>query len=161
VTLGRALLLIVAAGSVLASAGTSRAVATDEPWPRFVPVTTAERRATRPLADAVVTAYRSGRFSALCSMFSRTEVERAYGSLRRCRRTLDRRTHAYCARCRFRVGFVLGVYETERDKALGRKTLVWLYAIRSPTRSGDLEISVRREHGRWILLPHVTGSWSG
>lgn len=157
---GRTLVLVVALGAVAAGGGTSPAVATDEPWPTFVSVTSTERRATRPLADAVSTAYRSGRFSVLCSMFSRTEVERAYGTVRRCRRTLDRHTRPYCNRCGFRVGSVLGVYETERDKALHRKTIVWLYAIRSPARSGDLEISFQKEHGRWVLLRDITGSWS-
>ena len=38
------------------------------------PETSAEKRATRPFAEAVLTAYRSGRFAPLCSLFSPAEV---------------------------------------------------------------------------------------
>ena len=119
------------------------AAAADEPWPALVPATRAERQATRPLAEAVVTAYRSGRFAALCDLLPAAEVKRAHGSLRRCRQALRRVDHPCSNRCRFHLGGVYGAYKTERDKALHRKSLAWLYTMRDPSGSGRGEVEIR------------------
>ena len=63
----------------------------------------------------------------------------------------------------YRVWGVEGAYLTERDKSLGRKTLVWLYTMREPgdSEKGELEIRFRKEHGHWILRADIIEAWSG
>jgi hypothetical protein len=63
----------------------------------------------------------------------------------------------------FRLGTVIGAYVTEADKAQRKKTLAWLYVMKSRARSGsgELEIRIRKEAGRWILVPNIVEAWSG
>ena len=163
VALGRVLVLVLLAGLAATGGATQPASAADEPWPAYVSVTNAEKRATRPLAEAVVEAYRFGRFSALCAIMSPMQVRRVYRTIERCRRSLDRTTHPCTNRCVFRLGTVIGAYVTEADKVQRRKTLAWLYVMKSRGRSGsgELEIRVRKDAGRWILLPNIVEGWSG
>ena len=134
-----------------------------DPFSTLRPATNAEKRATRPLAEAVLTAYRSGRFAPLCSLFSPAEVKRVYGSVRRCQQVLRRTKHPCTHRCEFRVSAVMAAYLTERDQALHRTSLDWLYRVRDPSRSGkgELEIRLRRESGGWILRSDIVEAWSG
>jgi hypothetical protein len=163
VTLGRVLVVVLLVGLAATGAATQPASAADEPWPTYVPVTNAEKRATRPIAEAVVEAYRFGRFSALCAIMSPTQVRRVYRTIERCRRSVDRATHPCTNRCVFRLGTVIGAYVTEADKAQRKKTLAWLYVMKSRARSGsgELEIRIRKEAGRWILVPNIVEAWSG
>jgi hypothetical protein len=148
--------------AVIAGVATPQAAATDDPRPTFVPVTSAERRATRPLAEGVVGAYRSGRFAVLCTLVSPAKVTRVYGSVTHCLQSLRRTPHPCSDRCVFRLAGVFGVYVHGRDKARHAKTVAWVYTIRDPRRSreGEIEIRFRREHGRWTLQPDMVGSWS-
>ena len=65
-------------------------------------------------------------------------------------------------RCSFRVVSVETAYLTARDKVQGRKTLLWLYAVNNPARTGngELEIRCRQEGGRWTLQD-IVEAWSG
>ena len=148
--------------AVIAGVATPQAAATDDLRPTFVPVTSAERRATRPLAEGVVGAYRSGRVAVLCTLVSPAKVTRVYGSVTHCLQSLRRTTHPCSDRCVFRLAGVFGVYVHGRDKARHAKTVAWVYTIRDPRRSreGEIEIRFRREHGRWTLQPDMVGSWS-
>jgi hypothetical protein len=134
-----------------------------DPFSTLRPATSAEKKATRPLADAVLTAYRSGRFAPLCALFSPAEVKRVYGTLRGCQQALRRTKHPCASRCEFRVSVVMAAYLTERDQALHRLTLGWLYRVQDPRRTGkgELEIRLRKESGRWILRSDIVEAWSG
>ena len=75
---------------------------------------------------------------------------------------LSRRDYRCSDRCSFRVVSVETAYLTARDKVQGRKTLLWLYAVNDPARTGngELEIRARQEGGRWILQD-IVEAWSG
>lgn len=150
---------------VVATTGTAGRAATTEydPFSTLRPATSAEKRATHPVAEAVLTAYRSGRFAPLCSLFSPAEVKRVHGTLTRCQQALRRTKHPCGNRCEFRVSGVMAAYLTESDKALNRPTLAWLYTVRDPRRSGkgELEIRLRKESGRWVLRSDIVEAWSG
>ena len=98
----------------------------------------------------------------LCARFSPAEVKRSYGSLTRCRQLLSRSNYRCSKRCSFRVVSVETAYLTARDKLQGRKTLLWLYAVNNPARTGngELEIRCRQEGGRWTLQD-IVEAWSG
>jgi len=129
------------------------AVTAYDPLSTFRQATTAEKQATRPLAESVIRAYRSGRFSVLCTMFSPAEIKSTYGSVRRCRQSFERVKPQCSVRCSFRVHTVMTAYLTERDKARNRKTLAWLYVVHNPDvrGHGELEIRFRREGRSWTL----------
>lgn len=148
---------VAAAISLAPSAG-----ATD--GPSFAAVTTAERRATQPLSETVLAAYRSGTLAALCDLFSPAEIRRVHGSLPRCRRTLAGSRHPCTNRCSYKVFGVFGAYLTERDKALRRKTIAWLYVVRGhPGFEGrsELEIRLRKDRGHWVLPGNPVEAGSG
>ena len=86
-----------------------------------------------------------------------------FGTLKACRETLRRTKHPCARGCEFRVSAVMAAYLTERDKALRRTTLAWLYTARDPRRSGkgELEIRLRKEPGGWILRSDIVEAWSG
>ena len=152
-------LLVVAAA---AACFAPRAAATDD-WPAYVPVTSSERRQLQPLARVAVSALRSGRLAVLCDLHSPREVRRAYGNLAQCRAALARATHPCAGRCTYVVATVLGVYETRRDRTLGRKTVGWLFRVQGhPQYRGEseLELKFRREAGRWVLGTDVVESGS-
>src|SRR5262245_56105519 len=128
--LSRRVLPVVLAAAVGAGVAALPARAVSSPLATYVPVTNAEKRATRPLAESVVAAYRSGRFRTLCGLFSPSEIEHAYGTLKRCQQAAARFNHPCANRCSFRVARVLGAYVTARDRDLKRKTLAWIYVVR-------------------------------
>ena len=66
------ILVALAATSVVAESATAEY----DPFTTLRQATRAERRATLPLAEAVLTAYRSSRFAPLCGLFSPAEVKR-------------------------------------------------------------------------------------
>jgi hypothetical protein len=143
------LLLMVATAAIFVAPPAS---AVDRPG--YVAVTEAERRQLQPLAQAAVAAFRSGRLETLCGLQSLQAVRRVHGSLAHCRAALARATHPCAGRCTYRVGMVLGLYETNRDKSLGRKTVGWLYLVRGHPRFrgvSELELRFRKEGGRWAL----------
>ena len=142
------LLLVVATAAIFV---TPPASAVDRPG--YVAVTDAERRQLQPLAQAAIAAFRTGRLETLCGLQSLQAARRVHGSLAHCRAALARATHPCAGRCTSRVGTVLG-YQTYRDKALGRKTVGWLYLVRGhPQFRGvsELELRFRKEGGRWAL----------
>lgn len=154
------MLPIIAVGAAISLAPSAGATG----GPSFVAVTAAERRATRPLAETVVAAYRSGTLSALCDLFSQAEIRRVHGSLPRCRRTLDGSRHPCTNRCSYKVFGVFGAYVTERDKALQRKTIAWLYGVRGhPGFKGrsEMEIRLRKDRGHWALVGNPVEAGSG
>ncbi len=156
--------LFVILVAVAATGAVARGATTEyDPLSTFRLATSAEKRATRPLAEAVVTAYRSGNFAALCALFSSADVKRVYGNLSRCQQTLRRTKHPCSNRCTYRVWGAMAAYTTQQDKALNRPTLAWLYTVRDPRRSGEgeIEIRMRKAHGRWKLLRDIVESWSG
>jgi hypothetical protein len=143
-------LLFVVATAVICV--TPPASAVDRPG--YVAVTDAERRQLQPLAQAAVAAFRGGRLERLCSLQSLQAVRRVHGSLAHCRAALAQATHPCAGRCTYRVGTVLGLYETSRDEALGRKTVGWLYLVRGHPRFrgvSELELRFRKQGGRWTL----------
>jgi len=158
---GRAVLVVlvaVATISPLARGGVNGY----DPFSTLRQATRAERDATRPLAQNVVKAYRFGRFSTVCAMFSPAEVVSAYGTVRQCRRSFQRIKPRCSVRCSFVVHSVMTAYVTERDKAQHRKTLEWLYVVNNPEvrGHGELEIRFRREGRSWSLR-EIVEAWSG
>jgi hypothetical protein len=151
--------------AVVATTGASGRAATTEynPLSTFRPATRAEKRATRPVAEAVLRAYRTGNLAALCVLVSPPEVKRVYGTPSRCQRALRRVKHRCSDRCEFRSVGAFAMYLTARDKALHRTSLAWVHTMRDPRQSGhgEIEIRFRKEKGRWILLPDIVESWSG
>jgi hypothetical protein len=143
------LLLVVATAAICI---TPPASALDRPG--YVVVTDTERRQLQPLAQAAVAAFRAGRLETLCRLQSLQAVRQVYGSLARCRAALARTTHPCAGRCTYRIGAVLGFYETSRDEALRRKTVGWLYLVRGHPRFrgvSELELRFHKERGRWAL----------
>ena len=156
--------LVVILVAVAATCAVARGATTEyDPLSTLRYATNAEKRATRPLAEAVVTAYRSGNLTALCALLRPVDVKRVYGNLSRCQQALRRRKHPCSNRCTYRVSGAMVVYATERDKALNRPTLAWLYTVRDPRRggAGEIEIRIRKEHGRWQLLGDIVESLPG
>ena len=148
---------------VATSCGAGQAAASEyDPFSTLGHATRAERRATQPIAQTVIDAFRTGRMATLCARFSPAEVKRSYGSLTRCRQLLSRSNYRCSKRCSFRVVSVETAYLTARDKLQGRKTLLWLYAVDNPARAGkgELEIRCRQEGGRWTLQD-IVEAWSG
>ena len=156
--------LVVILVAVAATGAVARGATTEyDPLSTLRYATSAEKRATRPLAEAVVTAYRSGSLTALCALLPPVDVKRVYGNLSRCQQALRRRKHPCSNRCTYRVSGAMVVYATERDKALSRPMLAWLYTVRDPRRGreGEVEIRMRQEHGRWRLLGDIVESLPG
>lgn len=156
--------LVVILAAVAATCAVARGATTEyDPMSTLRYATSAEKRATRPLADAVVAAYRNGNLMALCALLPSVDVERVYGNLSRCRQALRRRRHPCSNRCTYRVWGAVAAYPTQRDKTLNRPTLAWVYTVRDPRRSGEgeIEIRIRKEHGRWKLSGDIVESWSG
>jgi hypothetical protein len=154
--------LVVMVTLAATSATAAGATAEYDPFTTLRPATSAEKRATRPLAEAVLTAYRSGRFAPLCALFAPAEVKRVFSTLKACQEALRRTKHPCAHGCEFRVAGVMAAYLTERDRKLHRTTLAWLYTARDPRRSGkgELEIRLRRESGRWTLRSDIVEAWS-
>jgi len=74
---------------------------------------------------------------------------------------LSRRNYRCTERCSFRVVSVETAYLTARDKVQRRKTLLWLYTVNDPARTGNGELEIRcRQEGRWILQD-IVEAWSG
>ncbi len=164
VTVPAVRVLVVFLVAVAATSATARGAATEyDPWSTLRYATGAEKRATRPLAEAVVAAYRSGNFAALCGLFSPAHVDRVYGSPSRCRQTLRRTKHPCSDRCTYRAWGAMTAYQTRRDKELDRPTLAWLYTVRDPRRSGggEIDIRMRKAQGRWYLVSDIVESWTG
>jgi hypothetical protein len=161
VVAGRAVVVILVA--VVAICPPARGALTAfDPLSTFRQATSAERQATRPLAESVVRAYRSGRVSVLCAMFSPTEIKSAYGSVLRCRQSFERVKPRCSMRCSFRVHIVMTAYLTERDKARNRKTLAWLYVVHNPDVPGHGELEIRfRSEGRSWTLHEIVEARSG
>ncbi len=119
-----------------------------------MPVTSAEKKQTRPLVDLVLLAHRRGEPWRLCGVMSRRFVEKQFETLDRCRAEARRRPPPACRGCAYRVVRVLGVYASANDRRQRRKTIVWLIAVKGDAQfrgESGLELSVRREQGRWAL----------
>jgi hypothetical protein len=119
----------------------------------FVPVTSAERKQTRPLVELVLAAHQRGDYSKLCDMMSERFLTQTFGNRDRCRRTAARPARA-CRLCTFRIATVMGVYLTESDRALRRKSVGWLVLVKGdPAFDGqsELDVVLRRERSRWFL----------
>lgn len=156
-------LLVLGLTVVATTCGAGQAAPSEyDPFSTLRHATRAERRATHPIAQTVIGAFRSGRMATLCARFSPAEIKRSYGSLTRCRQLLSGSTYRCSERCSFRVVSVETAYLTARDKVQGRKTLLWLYAVNNPARTGngELEIRCRQEVGRWTLQD-IVEAWSG
>jgi hypothetical protein len=119
----------------------------------FVPVTSAERKQTRPVLELVFAALRRGDYSKLCDMMSERFLTQSFGSLDRCRRTATRPARA-CRLCTFRIVTVRGVYLTGSDRALRRKSVGWLVLVKGDTAfdgQSELDVVFRRDRNRWLL----------
>jgi hypothetical protein len=146
----RAALILVTA---LSLAGVSASLAGAEPRSEspFVPVTAAEKRQTRPLADLVQAAHKKADFSVLCAVWSQQIIRETFGTRARCR--TDTRRGRACRTCTYGIRRVLGLYRTASDRRQKRKTVVWLIPVKGDPRlkEGSLEIRCMREQQRWVV----------
>jgi hypothetical protein len=117
----------------------------------FVPVTAAEKRQTRPLADLVQAAHKSGDFSLLCGAWSQQIIRETVGTRARCR--TETRRGRPCKTCTYGTRQVLGLYKTAADRTQKRKTVVWLIPVKGDPRlkGGSLEIRCKQEQRRWVV----------
>src|SRR5687768_16032751 len=117
----RTALILVAALS-LAALSASLAVAEPRSESPLVPVTAAEKRQTRPLADLVQAAHKRADFAPLCAVWSQQIIRETFGTRARCR--TDTRRGRPCRTCTYGIRRVLGLYGTVSDRRQKRKTVV-------------------------------------